>query len=382
MSNKISVEVNENIISIVSETKFNSDMINEILNKLSLVFNIETLPEKKINNSIRCVTTWNIDYLVSNDVSLANHVDSQLIDPRGIILHECKLWVVNNGSDMITSYDLSGIKLSDQITTRDRDHNSSFPTDIVYNYQKNFSVTNENITKSSLFIISSEHGTVSAFNSLVDSKTAHTVLNMQLANEVSVYRGITLANNTLYLADFLQGHIDVFDSSYNRLRGYYFVDSDTADPIPLDYTPNNIVHIGNYLYILYAKKDPYVTITDLAGPGHGFISVFNLDGSFVRRFTSRGVLNSPWAMIPAPCESGFPSGSFIVGNNGDGRINVFDCNGHYLGPVLGQAGIPITIEGLWGLAPHYTDTNQIFFTACNNNYSLVGSLTHDRVVNF
>jgi uncharacterized protein (TIGR03118 family) len=138
------------------------------------------------------------------------------------------------------------------------------------------------------------------------------------------------------------------------------------------------------MYVLWARKDPNVTIHDLDGPGHGFISVFNLDGSFVRRFTSRGVLNSPWAMIPAPCECGFPPGSFLVGNNGDGRINVFDCNGRYVGPMLNMAGIPIKIEGLWGLAPHYTDFSEIFFASApdENTDGLVGSIVRDQVILF
>jgi uncharacterized protein (TIGR03118 family) len=195
---------------------------------------------------------------------------------------------------------------------------------------------------------------------------------------------LALANNTLYLADFFQGHIDVFDFTFNRLSGFHFIDGDTSDPIPIDFTPNNIVHIGCYLYILYARRDPNITIHDLAGPGHGFISIFNLDGTFFRRFTSRGVLNSPWAMIPAPCECGFPPGSFLVGNNGDGRINVFDCNGRYVGPVLNSAGLPVIIEGLWGLAPHYTDFSEIFFTAApdQNIDGLLGCLTRDQVIYF
>lgn len=138
------------------------------------------------------------------------------------------------------------------------------------------------------------------------------------------------------------------------------------------------------MYVLYARKDPNVTVNDLDGPGHGFISVFNLDGSWVKRFTSRGVLNSPWAMIPAPAECGFPPGSFLVGNNGDGRINVFDCAGRYVGPMLSQKGLPLHIEGLWGLAPRYIDFTEIFFSAATDEQidGLVGSITKDQVIYF
>jgi uncharacterized protein (TIGR03118 family) len=332
----------------------------------------------------RAVTTWKLNYLVANRVNLAAHTDPELINPWGIAIYNNQIWVVNGSSDLITNYDLFGNRLLGAVTIRDAYQNSSFPTGIAINCGGNFSVTNGNITRSSLFITASEHGTVNVYNPLVNAQTAYLVLNTQLTGEISVFRGLAVTNNTLYLANFFQGHIDVFDSSYNRLLGYNFIDNDSSDPIPLDFTPSNIVHIGCYLYVLYARKDPNITVTDLPGPGHGFISVYNLDGSFVRRFTSRGVLNSPWAMIPAPCECGFPPGSFLVGNNGDGRINIFDCNGRFVGPLLGSSGLPISIEGLWGLAPHYTDFNEIFWTSApdQNIDGYLGSLTRDQVIYF
>lgn len=333
----------------------------------------------------RAVTTWKVNYLVSNRINNnAAHYDIDLINPWGIAIYNNQLWVVNNTSDTVTNYDLYGNKQLGTISLRDAAHNSSFPTGIAINCGGGFSVTSGSVTKSAQFITASEHGTVHAFNPTVDPLNSYIVINQQLTGSVFVYKGLAIANNLLYLPDFFQGKVDVFDSSYNRLHGFHFIDGDTSDPIPLDYGPNNMVHIGCFMYILYTRKDPNVTVHDLDGPGHGFVSVFNLDGSFVRRFTSRGVLNSPWAMIPAPCECGFPPGSFLIGNNGDGRINVFDCNGRYVGPLLSQAGLPIVIEGLWGLAPHYTDFNEIFFasSANENRDGLVGSIVKDQVIYF
>ena len=85
---------------------------------------------------------------------------------------------------------------------------------------------------------------------------------MQLANEIAVYRGLSIANGILYLANFFQGVIDVFDANYQRLLGFHFLDGDAVDPIPLDYGPTNIVHIGCFLYVIYARKDPNVTLND------------------------------------------------------------------------------------------------------------------------
>lgn len=338
------------------------------------------------------VTTWKINYLVSNIAGVAANLDTNLINPWGIVVYNNQLWVVNGTSDGISNYDLFGNRISNTTfaLVRDAAHNSAFPTGLAINCGGGFPIVpagNNAIgfgARSALLLTASEFGTVHAYSPLVNNNTTYLVLNMQLTGKTHIYKGIAIANNTLYLPDFYHGTIDVFDSSYNQLVGFHFIDGDTSDPIPLNYGPNNIVHIGCYLYILYARRDDVVTTHDLDGPGHGFISVFNLDGSFVRRFTSRGVLNSPWAMIPAPCECGFPPGSFLVGNNGDGRINVFDCNGRYVGPMLSQSGLPIVIPGLWGLAPHYVDFSQIFFTssADEDTLGLVGSLVKDQVIQF
>ena len=41
-----------------------------------------------------------------------------------------------------------------------------------------------------------------------------------------------------------------------------------------------------------------------------------------------------------------------MGNFGDGRISLYDTVTHtFLGPAIDTHGNPITIDGLWGLAP-------------------------------
>lgn len=335
-------------------------------------------------NPVRSVTTWKLNYLVSNRENLAAHVDPLLINPWGIVVYNSQLWVVNNTTDVITNYSLFGSRILGPISLRDAYQNSSHPTGIAINCGGGFSVTSGNSTRSAQFLISNEHGIVEAYSPYVNPTQGYISLNMQVTGRISVFKGIALANNTMYLANFFQRAIDVFDSNYNRLPGYVFVDGDTSDPIPLDYAPHNIVHLGCHLYVLWARKDPNVTLAPLPGPGHGFVSIFNLDGTFVRRFTSRGVLDTPWAMIPAPCNCGFPPGALLIGNSGNGRINVFDCNGAFIGPMLGQSGLPIVIDGLRGLAPYYAQFNEIFYTASPENLvdGYVGSLTPSQVIAF
>lgn len=330
------------------------------------------------------VTTWIVNYLVSNRANFATTNDLGLLDPWGIIIYNNQVWVANGTADTIANYDLFGNKLLASVTVRDAVHNSSFPTGLAVNCGGGFNVTNGARTSSAVFLICTEHGTVHAYNPIVNPVTSFLVLNNQLTGFVSVYKGIAVANGIMYLADFFQARIQAYDNAYNRLNGFYFIDSDTIDPIPIDYAPHNIVHIGCYLYVLYARKDPNVPLHPFADIGAGFVSVFNLDGSFVRRFTSRGVLNAPWAMIPGPIECGFPPGSFLIGNHGDGRIHIFDCNGRYVGPFLGMSGTPIIIQGLWGLVQHYVDFNEIFFTSAPDELAdgYLGNIVKDQVIQF
>lgn len=333
----------------------------------------------------KAVTTWKVNYLVSNRPNQAAHLDEFLQNPWGIVIYQNQLWVANNMSNTLTNYDLFGNRLLGPVILRDSAHNSCHPTGLAVNCCGGFPISSRSITKSGILFAATEHGTVLGYNPLVNPQKGHIVINQQLTGRVHTFKGIAITNNLMYLADMFQRRIHVFDQNYIRLDGFPFVDGDTCEIIPPDYGPNNIVNIGCFMYVLWARQDPNIPIHDLDGPGNGYVSQFNLDGSFVRRFTSRGVLNSPWAMIPAPNECGFPPGSFLIGNNGDGKINIFDCDGRYVGPLLNQAGLPIVIEGLWGLAPHYTcDFNEIFFTAAPDEDldGIVGSIIKDQIIYF
>jgi uncharacterized protein (TIGR03118 family) len=123
--------------------------------------------------------------------------------------------------------------------------------------------------------------------------------------------------------------------------------------------------LGNRVYVSYAKQDA-ARHDDVAGAGHGFINVFNLNGRFLSRFASRGVLNSPWGMTVAPTGFGDFSGDVLVGNFGDGRIYAFDRWGHREGTLRAANGRPLAIDGLWALLPGNGTsgaTSDIWFSA-------------------
>jgi len=329
------------------------------------------------------ISSWKITNIVANVAGQQANVDDKLVNPWGIILNNSQIWVANAGSDTITTYDFEGKKLKNPISIRDNAHNSSYPTGLMFANSGVFPVSQNGITKNAEIMSVSEHGTLNAYNSLLNPTKSLTVLNRQ-SNNTHVFKGMTIVGNKLYAANFFQKKIDVF--TYNTTTLVYdLVDVGTfVDPtIPSDYGPNNIVFINNIYYVLWAKILSTNPLQDLDGLGFGYISMFDTNGTFIGRFHSNGVLNSPWAMIPSPPnECGIPECSFLVGNNGDGIINVFDMYGNHVGPLLNSNGSMLVINGLKGLAGLYAYDNRIYFTSSSDEDAdgLLGYITCDRLI--
>src|SRR5207244_4376990 len=173
--------------------------------------------------------------------------------------------------------------------------------------------------------------------------------------------------------------VDVFDSNFHQvhLAGAF------KDPnIPAGYAPFGISAINSHLYVTYALQNADKH-DDVAGAGHGFIDIFDTQGHLLKRFTSKGQLNSPWGMAWAPFQGfGNFNNALFVGNFGDGTVNAFDFDsGDFLGKVRNAAGKPITIPGVWalefGLGVANGSSNTLFFTAGINDeqHGLFGALT-------
>jgi uncharacterized protein (TIGR03118 family) len=212
------------------------------------------------------------------------------------------------------------------------------------------------------FIFDTENGTLAAWTS-----GASAVLEAT-APTGSVYKGLAIgagaSGNLLYAANFGLGSVDVFDASFKPTTvagGFH------DGGIPAGYAPFNIQAINGNLYVTYALQNA-AKHDDVAGPGNGFVDVFDMNGNLIRRLTSQGALNSPWGLALAPSQFGALSGDLLIGNFGDGIINAYDpVSGNFLATLDDTTGNPLVIEGLWGLrfgngAPGQ-DANTLFFTA-------------------
>ena len=198
------------------------------------------------------------------------------------------------------------------------------------------------------FLFVSEDGTVSGWRGALGT-VAETLITGSPDN---IYKGSAfqniLGNGYLYAANFHTGKVDVFKGNPGApdLAGNF------TDPgLPAGYAPFNIQDIDGKLYVTYALQNA-TGEEDVPGLGHGFVSVFDNQGNFISRVGSQGTLDSPWGLALAPASFGAYAGDLLVGNFGDGTINVFDlATNTFVAQLVAPGGNPLSIDGLWALMP-------------------------------
>ncbi len=282
--------------------------------------------------------------LVSDVAGQALRVDPNLVNPWGIVPGASGVfWVSNNGTGTSTLYDPDGTPRPLVVTIPDGEN-----TGVVAPAASDsaFRIPSADTTARAVFIFVTEGGNIAAWSPLVDPTHAITVAS----NGDAVYKGVALGGSQsaprLFVADFAGGTIDVFDRDFARVA----TPGSFTDPtLPDSFAPFNVANLGGQIFVSYAQRNP-ATNDDVAGPGLGFVSVFDQDGNFLRRFASQGVLDAPWAMVRAVPGFGSLGGALLVGNFGDGRINAFDfASGSFIATLQDTMGNPLMIDGLWGL---------------------------------
>jgi uncharacterized protein (TIGR03118 family) len=297
--------------------------------------------------------------LVSDVPGRAAFTDPNLVNPWGLTIGN-EFWVSNNGTGTSTLYGLDGEPFPLVVTIPPSASNTegiSAPTGQVFNPGSNFVVSNGTTSGPAIFIFVSEDGGISGWSPSVDVNNA--ILAVDHGAEGAIYKGFAISDSLdrLYATDFHNGKVEVYDQNFNEIDNQ----STFVDPgLPAGYAPFGIQSINGSIYVTYALQAAN-KVDDVPGPGHGFVSVFDTDGNFIQRLISHKPLNSPWGLALAPAGFGKASGSLLVGNFGNGRINTFDLNtGASRGPLRKANGAPIAISGLWALL--FVDTD-LYITA-------------------
>lgn len=246
-------------------------------------------------------------------------------------------WVANNGSNTLCKYFRSGQLLEKSVVK------GGSPTGLVDNYTKFY--------RNYKLITVTLNGTIEGLK--VDSNNkaaASTEIIIENKTEVKKYTGVDLNKQRLYVCDFLNGVIEMYDNDFNFIKNF------TDDAlVQSGYHPYNVAVDGKYVYVTFAKKNRGKDCAE-PGIGYGYVDIFSRDGSLLYRFISRDPLNAPWGLTFSEC------GKYLyVGNHGDGKINIFDsCTKEFIGPVMDKNCNPVQIGGLWGIT---LNLNRLIFAS-------------------
>jgi uncharacterized protein (TIGR03118 family) len=250
-------------------------------------------------------------------------------------------WVSNQASATSTVYDGLGVMPTTPIVVAVplvTGHALAGPTGLVFNGTTGF-LGDE-------FLVATLDGCICGWS-------AGVTMTRRVDNSTAgaTYTGLATGTNGtasfLFAANLSAGTVDVFDATFApvSLGATAFVDP----TLPAGYSPYNVQALGGKLYVTYAKHDP-AALRETTGAGLGYVSLFNFDGSFVRRVASGGSLNAPWGVALAPATFGTFANALLVGNFGDGHITAFDATtGTMLGQLSDANNAPLTISGLWGM---------------------------------
>jgi uncharacterized protein (TIGR03118 family) len=304
-----------------------------------------------------------VNLVASSEEYNAARVDPLLLNGWGLAFSPTGIaWISAQAAGVSTVYNSEGSQVLPAVSIPSPGGaTGGNPTGVVFNGSTDFKLPNGNPAR---FIFDGVDGVISGWNG---GTAAIKVIDN---SATSAYTGLAIAadggNNFLYAANFRAGRIDVFDKDWNPVNNKPFMDP----ALPAGYAPFNIQTVGGQLYVMYAKVDP-AEGEEEARPGLGYVDIYNTDGSFVKRFVSKGQLNAPWGVAWAPAsffgddENAQPA--ILIGNFGDGHINAFSEDGNFLGQLRAH-GKPIVIDGLWAISfvpatATTIDANRLYFAA-------------------
>jgi len=232
------------------------------------------------------------------------------------------------------------------------------------------------------FLFSTLDGMIAGWNSALGTNgaVAQIAINNSAAGAsypdlaiLNIVTGGVTSSSYILAANFGTGNaIEVYDNTFKstKLAGTF------TDPnLPAGYAPFSIHVIGTQIFVAYAQRTATAPFRTVNGSGNGVVDIFDTSGNFVSRAITGGNLNAPWGIAFAPANFGVFSKDLLVGNFGDGIINVYDPKTFsYIGQLIDATGKPLSYASLWELLPGGTavtgttsvsggDTSTVYFTA-------------------
>ena len=314
--------------------------------------------------------------LASDIPGAAKLTDPDLKNPWGAALTATSpLWVANQGTKTSTVYSLApgSSTVAKSTTVRVTLPATNLgPAGLVANPSDGFVLANGSVKSPAAFIFGTLDGHIEAWGPKTNPLTGDAT--DVVPGDGDAYTGLAIAaaphGEELFAANFSPaGGIDVFDSAFHpvNLPAGAFQDR----RLPAGYLPFNVQAIGDRIFVTYDTMNQ-TTHREGVGAGIGVVDEFSTSGHLIARIATGGPLNAPWGVAVAPKGWGPIAGSLLIGNFGDGRINIVARHGHgFAGHVTGQVlvkstGKPFAEPGLWTLVPGTSATggaDALWFTA-------------------
>ncbi len=318
--------------------------------------------------------------LASNLPNVAYNVTPGLVNPWGIaFLSDQPFFIADNKAGRVTALDGTGLGVvpGSFIVPDAAGTGFDTPTGIVADQNSFFG--DPSLIKP--FILVTEQGTILTWGPDANGNLPQQATpRRRIAS--AVYKGAAILNSlltapALAVTDFHDGFIETFLPGFSPVA----LPGSFTDPnLPAGYAPFGIQVIGSQVFVTYAVQDA-AKHGPVVGAGNGIVSIFDMDGNFVRRFATAGALNAPWGVTQATANFGPFSNNILIGNAGDGNINVFDlATGNFVGKLKDGDGHVIGKIALHGLAfrsDGFGDPNTLYFNSefSNEQDGLFGAIT-------
>jgi len=325
---------------------------------------------------IGCATAQTDSYqqtnLVSNTLHAAAHTQRSLVTPWGLAISpNGGFGIVNNGLGSFATYDASGDELSliTLVAGPPQLESNPGPSAIAANPTGAFFTEKGTGAVPSPFLFATLDGTISG--QYADSNgdiLETTVLAVDHSAQGAVYTGLAVLTPNccapfLAVANFKDGFIETYTGFFDPLGiPEAFIDKN----LPSGYAPFNVQVVGGQVFVTYALQNAAKS-GPVAGAGNGIVDIYELDGSFVKRFVSHTQLNAPWGVAKASAEFGVFSNDILIANFGDGTINAFNpVTGNFVGQIKNATGSAIVNPGLRAIVFGTSgtgDPNTLYFTS-------------------
>lgn len=282
---------------------------------------------------------------LTSDIALVGAFqDTNLVNPWGMSDSPVgPWWVSDNGTGLSTLYDGTGKPQALVVTIPSASGSGKgTPTGQVFNSTGQFKIGGT----SASFIFVTQDGTISGWSSGTNAAIA-----VNNSGSGAVYKGVALSsaggNNYLYVANFNNGTVDVFDQNFAPFS--FGAGSFTDSTVPAGFAPFNVANVGNgQLAVTYAKQDANKQ-NDVPGIGNGYITIYDTSGNLQFRLAHVLFANSPWGVVVAPSGFGGFSGDFLVGMFRSGAIAAYTPTGNFVGLFYNVANFALATDGIWGM---------------------------------